>query len=91
MKWNKQLGQNHNAKEGPNKFSRNHESEADKMGLIFMAMAGYEPQEAVKFWELMSAASEGSPPEFLSTHPSHDRRIADLQDYMPEAMKYYKP
>jgi predicted Zn-dependent protease len=73
------------------KFSRNHESEADKMGLIFMAMAGYNPQEAVKFWELMSAASQGAPPEFLSTHPSHDRRIADLQDFMPEAMKYYKP
>lgn len=73
------------------KFSRNHESEADKMGLIFMAMAGYDPSEAVKFWELMSAASQGAPPEFLSTHPSHDRRIADLQDFMPEAMKYYKP
>ena len=73
------------------KFSRNHESEADKMGLIFMAMAGYDPNEAVKFWELMSAASQGAPPEFLSTHPSHDRRIEDLQAYMPEAMKYYSP
>lgn len=73
------------------KFSRNHETEADKMGLIFMAMAGYDPREAVKFWELMSAASQGSPPEFLSTHPSHDRRIADLQAYMPEALKHYKP
>lgn len=73
------------------KFSRNHETEADKMGLIFMAMAGYDPQEAVSFWELMSAASGGgAPPEFLSTHPSHDRRIADLQAFMPEAMKYYK-
>lgn len=73
------------------KFSRNHESEADQMGLIFMAMAGYDPHEAVKFWELMSAASQGAPPEFLSTHPSHDRRIADLEAYMPEALKYYTP
>ncbi len=73
------------------RFSRNHESEADKMGLIFMAMSGYDPNEAVKFWELMSAVSQGAPPEFLSTHPSHDRRIAELKEYMPEAMKYYKP
>jgi predicted Zn-dependent protease len=73
------------------KFSRNHETEADKMGLIFMAMAGYDPQAAVSFWERMSEASGGAaPPEFMSTHPSHDTRIKDLQEYMPEAMKYYK-
>lgn len=73
------------------KFSRNHETEADKMGLIFMAMAGYDPNEAPKFWERMSAASGGqAPPEFMSTHPSSDRRVAELKAYMPEAMKYYK-
>ncbi len=72
-------------------FSRSHESEADRMGLIFMAMAGYDPREAPKFWERMSAASGGaSPPEFLSTHPSDTRRIADLEAWMPEALKYYK-
>ncbi|MEM7163653.1 MAG: M48 family metallopeptidase [Bacteroidota bacterium] len=73
------------------KFSRNHETEADKMGLIFMAMAGYDPREAPKFWERMAAQSQGAPPEFLSTHPSHDRRVADLEAFMPEALKYYKP
>lgn len=73
-------------------FSRLHESEADKMGLIFMAMAGYDPREAPKFWERMSALSGGSaPPEFLSTHPSHGTRIKELNDAIPEAMKYYKP
>lgn len=73
------------------KFSRNHETEADKMGLIFMAMAGYDPREAPKFWERMAALSQGAPPEFLSTHPSSERRVADLNAYMPEALKYYKP
>lgn len=73
------------------KFSRTHESEADHMGLIFMAMAGYNPQEAPRFWERMEAASSGPrPPEFLSTHPNPGTRIADLKKYMPEAMKYYK-
>lgn len=72
-------------------FSRLHESEADKMGLIFMAMAGYDPREAPKFWERMAAKSGGSaPPEFMSTHPSHDTRIEDLNAQIPEAMKYYK-
>jgi len=76
---------------GTLKFSRKHESEADKMGLIFMAMAGYDPNEAPKFWQRMSAASGGqAPPEFMSTHPSHDRRVSDLKAFMPEAMKYYK-
>ncbi len=73
------------------KFSRTHESEADKMGLIFMAMAGYDPREAPKFWQRMNANSGGKrPPEFLSTHPNPDTRIKDLNAQMPEALKYYK-
>jgi predicted Zn-dependent protease len=72
-------------------FSRKHESEADKIGLIFMAMAGYDPQEAPKFWERMSASSAGQkPPEWLSTHPSDETRIRDLNASMPDALKYYK-
>jgi predicted Zn-dependent protease len=71
-------------------FSRLQESEADKMGLIFMAMSGYDPNEAVTFWGRMAAASGGqAPPQFLSTHPSSDKRAADLKAYIPEAMKYY--
>ncbi len=73
------------------KFSRQHESEADRMGLIFMAMAGYDPNEAPKFWERMSSLSGGQePPEFLSTHPSHETRVRDLQSWIPEAMQHYK-
>jgi predicted Zn-dependent protease len=73
-------------------YSRSHETEADKMGLVFMAMAGYDPRTAPAFWERMSAGSNGqAPPELLSTHPSDDRRIHDLNAYMPEALKYYKP
>lgn len=72
-------------------FSRKHESEADRLGLIFMAIAGYNPQEAVDFWTRMAAASSGQKvPEFVSTHPSDTRRIADLKAEIPEAMKYYK-
>ncbi len=72
-------------------FSRKHESEADKLGLYFMAMAGYNPKNAPSFWERMSAKSEGKqPPEFVSTHPSHDTRIADLNANMPKAMEYYR-
>ena len=71
-------------------FSRLQESEADRMGLIFMAMAGYDPNEAPEFWERMAAAGGASPPEFLSTHPSNATRIADLKKAMPEAMAYYK-
>src|SRR4030095_12176786 len=71
------------------KFSREHESEADRMGLIFMAMAGYDPDKAPTFWERMSTQSGGgAPPEFLSTHPSHETRISDLKGWMPEAMQY---
>ena len=72
-------------------FSRLQESEADELGLIFMAMAGYDPHEAPKFWERMSAKSSGgAPPEFLSTHPSHETRIRKLNKAIPKAMEYYK-
>ncbi len=73
------------------KFSRSHESEADHMGLIFMAMAGYDPNQAPLFWERMATLSGGQqPPEFLSTHPSHETRISDLKGWIPEAIQYYK-
>jgi predicted Zn-dependent protease len=73
------------------KFSREHESEADHIGLIFMTMAGYDPHEAPKFWERMTQGSGGQePPEFLSTHPSHSTRIKDLQGWIPEALSYKK-
>lgn len=73
------------------KFSRQHESEADRIGLIFMTMAGYDPHEAPKFWERMTAMSGGgAPPEWLSTHPSHETRIKDLNEAIPEALKYKK-
>ena len=72
-------------------YSRLHESEADKLGLIFMAMAGYNPNEAVGFWQRMAAKKGGqAPPEFLSTHPSDETRIKDLKAAMPEAMQYYR-
>lgn len=70
-------------------YGRKHESEADKIGLVFMAMAGYDPREAPIFWERMSGNSSSQPPEWLSTHPSHERRIEDLNENMPEALKYY--
>jgi predicted Zn-dependent protease len=54
-------------------------------------MAGYDPREAVPFWERMAQSGGGAPPEFMSTHPSHDTRIADLKKLMPEALKYYQP
>lgn len=70
-------------------YSRTHETEADHMGLIFMAMAGYNPNEAPVFWERMAASGGQKPPEFLSTHPSDETRIANLNKWMPEAMTYY--
>ncbi len=71
------------------KYSRGHETEADHIGLIFAAMAGYNPQEAVTFWQRMAASSQGNTPEFLSTHPSDATRISNIQKILPEAMKYY--
>lgn len=70
-------------------FSRKEEIEADKFGLFFSAMAGYDPQAAIPFWERMSKAGGAKPPEFLSTHPADDTRIKKLQAAMPEAMKFY--
>ncbi len=73
-------------------YSRAHEREADRLGMIFMAMAGYHPNEAVEFWKRLDQASGGaSVPEFFSTHPTSASRIRDLEKYIPEAMKYYKP
>ncbi|HEX6791348.1 MAG TPA: M48 family metallopeptidase [Candidatus Krumholzibacteria bacterium] len=72
-------------------FSRTQESEADHLGLIFMAMAGYDPHVAVPFWQRMAEKGGGKPPEFLSTHPSDQTRINNLEKLMPEAMKYYRP
>lgn len=73
------------------KYSREQESEADQMGLIFMALAGYNPNEAVPFWQRMATKGGQKPPEFLSTHPSDATRISQIQKWIPEAMKYYKP
>lgn len=74
-------------------YSRKHESEADYIGLILMAKAGYDPNEAIKFWQRMSAASSGSSQgilsDFLSTHPTDEKRISDLKSHLPEALKYY--
>ncbi len=71
-------------------YSRTHESEADQLGLIFMALAGYDVNEAVDFWQRMSAQGGQKPPEFLSTHPSDETRIRKLKEFLPEAKKYYK-
>ena len=70
-------------------FSRSHESEADYIGLLLAAQAGYDPRESVRLWERMARASKGAPPEFLSTHPSNETRIQDLQQWMPEALAIY--
>lgn len=71
-------------------FGRTQESEADRMGLIFMSMAGYNPEAAVPFWQRMAAAGGQQPPEFMSTHPSHETRIADIQKWLPEAKQVYR-
>ena len=73
-------------------YSRLHEYEADRLGLIFMAMAGYDPNAAIGFWQRMAAQKGGaSPPEFLSTHPSDQKRIESIRSLIPEAMQHYKP
>ncbi|WP_292009613.1 M48 family metallopeptidase [Chryseobacterium sp.] len=73
------------------KYGRNQESEADKMGLYLMSMAGYDPREAIPFWNRMEAASTGSKtPQFLSTHPNPETRISDIQRDLPKALEYYK-
>ena len=74
------------------KYSRNHETEADHMGLIFAAMAGYDPQVAVSFWQRMAASNGNSnSSDIFSDHPSDEKRIAAIQQSMPEALTYYKP
>jgi len=70
-------------------YSREHEKEADKLGLMFMAMAGYNPAAAIEFWERMASSGGNKPPEFLSTHPSDATRISELKNFLPEAQKYY--
>ncbi|MFM9909089.1 MAG: M48 family metallopeptidase [Chitinophagaceae bacterium] len=72
-------------------FSRKSESEADKYGLYFAAMAGYNPQEAIPFWQRMSTAGGAKPPEFLSSHPSDENRISKIKANMPQALKFYRP
>ena len=71
-------------------FSRKHESEADYMGLIFMTMAGYDPNVAITFWQKMSASGGAKVPEFMSTHPSDATRINDIKKILPELNKYRK-
>lgn len=70
-------------------FGRKQESEADEIGLTYMARAGYDPQESIRFWQRMEGATGSQPPEFLSTHPSHGTRIQQLQALMPKAMEEY--
>ncbi len=69
-------------------YSRAHETEADKLGLIFMALAGYNPDTAIAFWERMKKSGGPTPPEFLSTHPAHQTRINNLRKFIPKAKKY---
>ncbi len=71
-------------------FSRQHESEADYIGMLLAADAGYDPREAIRIWERMAFASERAPPEFLSTHPAHGTRITNLTEWMPEAKNVYE-
>ena len=82
---------NAGAKFGIMSYGRKHESEADHLGLLLMATAGYDPNESVKFWERMkTVAGGGRQPEFLSTHPSHETRIRDLTNWIPAAMPLYR-
>jgi metalloendopeptidase OMA1, mitochondrial len=72
-------------------FGRKQELEADRIGLTLMARAGYDPRTAIAFWQRMAQASKGAPPEFLSTHPSDESRITQIQQIMPEALAQYRP
>ncbi len=71
-------------------YSRLHESEADRIGLTLMARAGYDPREAIPFWERMGKQEGQRPPQFLSTHPAPETRIADIKKYLPEALPYFE-
>ncbi len=79
------------SKLGSLKYSRDNESEADYMGLVFAALAGYDPSVAVTFWQRMATNSNSSKLAFLSDHPSDAKRIANIQQWLPEARKYYTP
>jgi predicted Zn-dependent protease len=70
------------------KYGRSHESEADKLGLVFAYIAGYNPEAAITFWEKMSKTGGQKPPEIFSTHPSDERRIKDLQEFLTEIEAY---
>jgi len=74
-------------------YSRLQESEADRLGLVFMAIAGYDPRAAVDFWQRMAAQKGAGPraPEFLSTHPADQTRIRQIQNFLPEALTFYRP
>lgn len=72
-------------------FSRSHETEADKLGLQLMARAGYDPNAAIPFWQRMAKSGGKKPPEFLSTHPSNETRIRNIEKFLPEALMYYFP
>jgi predicted Zn-dependent protease len=72
-------------------FSRKHELEADRYGMRWAAMAGYNPREAIALWKRMQQNSSGAPPEFMSTHPSEANRISQLEKFLPEALQYYRP
>lgn len=71
-------------------YSRKHELEADRIGLILMARAGYNPEAAIGFWERMTEKGNGASPEFLSTHPSDQKRVDELRTFLPEAMEHYR-
>lgn len=71
-------------------YSRSHEYEADQMGLVFMALAGYNPTSAISFWKKMAQQGSSSTPEFLSTHPSDENRIKRIEEYLPKALTYYR-
>ncbi len=71
-------------------YSRKHEYEADKLGMVFMAMGGYDPANCISFWERMASKGGSGTPEFLSTHPSDEKRIAEMKKFLPQANKYYK-